>query len=128
MQSIIYNDDAENKAEQDNDEEFDYLDSEINKTVKLNQFGDRSVFIKKYNKTNNEDAQKQKEQMLKETLRLKQLNIQERKKERMKTQEEIKNYEKKYIGVGAVATVLTTVIEPIIEIKANVVDDWEDLY
>ena len=66
--------------------------------------------------------------MLKETLRLKQLNIQERKKERMKTQEEIKNYEKKYIGGGAVATVLTTVIEPIIEIKANVVDDWEDLY
>jgi len=93
------NDDNDDwQREQDNDEEFDYLDAQINKTEKIKQSVRDKSLIKKSQSQNLKQQQQEKDEkeyLLKEQYKLKQKKIQERKEKKEEERKMLLAYQQK---------------------------------
>ncbi len=125
--------DVDWQREQDNDDEFDYLDAQINKTEKIKQNVRDKSLIKKSQSQNLKQQQQEKDEkeyLLKEQYKLKQKKIQERKEKKEEERKMLLAYEQK--AQQQKLAELKSLEDLELNNKKNNKNidecDWEDLY
>lgn len=126
--------DADWQREQDNDDEFDYLDAQINKTEKIKQNVRDKSLIKKSQSQNLKQQQQEKEEkeyLLKEQYKSKQKKIQERKEKKEEERKMLLAYQQKaqQQKLEELKSLEDLELENNKKNNKNVDEcDWEDLY
>ena len=121
------------QREQENDEEFDYLDAQINKTEKIKQSVRDKSLIKKSQAQilkKQQQEKEEKEYLLKEQYKAKQKKIQERKEKREEERKMLLAYQQKeQQKLEELKSLEDLELEKNNNNKKNVDEcEWEDLY